>query len=464
MKDRLAKKIQLISMSSKIFLPVIAVVIAGIVILFFLSNIMFTILIENDVEDNLIYIGDQAQWHIIDNADGSNLDELIGDIYELNRFSLYAEMVFFDINTDPLFSEYVGAENQFFLSDLADNIFLTSKDIVDGLLLHVEYQGNTYFAYFIAVNGDEFGDIAYIGLVKPMIIYDNILSTLFFTMLTAGLVIILASVFVLRRVTRYIVTPIENLEEFVQDIADNRFGEFVPSNFSPEIISLEQNIMQMSERLLVSRQEQKIFFHNASHELKTPLMIIRGYGEALQKDICADHKKAGSVITGESIRLGKIVKNMMTLGKLDSPELYTDKEEVILDEFIEDLFISMEGINERHLAVRGELESGIAINVNKELLKQALVNPLSNSFRYAESQILISLRSTDDNIEIDIENDGEPISDETLNKIFIRFAKGSGGQNGLGMSIMKAAVEKIGGSVEVINLANGVRFEIRIFR
>ncbi|MFU0782359.1 MAG: ATP-binding protein [Thermoanaerobacterium thermosaccharolyticum] len=203
---------------------------------------------------------------------------------------------------------------------------------------------------------------------------------------------------------------------------------------------------------------------NASHELKTPLMLIQGYAEGIKDGVIEsdDIPKSLDIIIDESIRLRDIVNDLMYLTKLETHQegLKMHKEYLkdIFDECIEKI---MPQLNKKNIKI-GLSGDDAVVKCDRGKLIQAFMNILSNGVRYAETAIDVETHNQKDHVEIKIKNDGRKFTDEELNNMFERFFKGDEGETGLGLAITKAIIEWHGGTIEAFNTDEGVCFLIKL--
>ncbi|WP_082326134.1 sensor histidine kinase [Streptococcus sp. X13SY08] len=213
--------------------------------------------------------------------------------------------------------------------------------------------------------------------------------------------------------------------------------------------------LHMGSRLEKDQQKQKEFFENASHELKTPLMVIQGYADGLSQRLIPP-STASSVILQESNKTANLVDEILHLSRLENGSLKVEKIEFSLTDFLENLLYQ----TEFRMKKRGiRLETNISeatISANPQLLERAISNILSNSLRYAKTYIQIEA----DSHHIMIENDGPLLSSEDLSRTFDRFYIGKQGQSGIGMALTKEIIQQHGWKISAQNTENSVQFII----
>jgi len=263
-----------------------------------------------------------------------------------------------------------------------------------------------------------------------------------------------------------ITKPLRLLEYYACSLAQEEFD--VPRIHSPikEIEELADTFSFMAGELNRTTESRKAFFENASHDLRTPLMSIEGYAQGIHDQIVPDTAKAARIIVAESERMKEMIDGILTLSRLDARQQKITLVEVELVEFIQQIMTRLKGIaiaTERSLIFE-PADKEVFIHTDPYLLERACSNILVNAFRYADKHIYIDLHQTKQEIIIAIENDGRPLTKEDKDNIFRRFYKGEEGNFGIGLSIVKSAIEYIDGTVIADNGRYGARFALILRR
>ncbi|MFI5333605.1 MAG: ATP-binding protein [Chlamydiales bacterium] len=220
-------------------------------------------------------------------------------------------------------------------------------------------------------------------------------------------------------------------------------------------------------------QMGKDFIGNAAHELRTPITVIKGFAETLQ-DMPELPKEMVSEIMEKIVknceRMNILVKNLLTLADLENlPALRL--QNVDLNALIE---------NCRHLLLTAhpsvkiqlhKTETPLMIRVDPDILELALMNLLENAVKYSQApgEIMVKIRGDSEKTTIEISDKGIGIPAENLEKIFLRFytvdkarSRRLGGA-GLGLSIVKAIIEKHEGEISAASeLGLGTTFTIHL--
>ena len=208
-------------------------------------------------------------------------------------------------------------------------------------------------------------------------------------------------------------------------------------------------------------ERQTAFVSNASHELATPLTTIKGFAETLAEDENMDREtqnKFLQIIVKESNRMQLLLKDLLQLAKLDSAEYRKNVviENLTTEGLLEELQMEFaQPAATRNLHMTIQYGDKPMLKTNKEWLKQILINLLENALKYTPmgGEIKISLEKGKDMAVFSVFNSGEGLNEEDKEKIFARFYRADASHNhkikgsGLGLSIVKFAVEMLGGTI-----------------
>ena len=221
----------------------------------------------------------------------------------------------------------------------------------------------------------------------------------------------------------------------------------------------------ISRRLLILLEKKdtsmRNFFANASHELKTPLMAIRGNVDGIRSGY-VEPEKAYDVIEKETERMSALIGSILDLSKLDSGAVHM---EVTMNDVREILYdaagIILPEADKRGIQVNIEAAEPLFMECDERMIFSTFSNILTNALRYAEREISVRIEKQDKTI-IRFINDGVSISDEKIAHIFDRFYKGDKGQTGLGMALAQEYVNLHGGEISAAARDNRTEFVIII--
>lgn len=269
------------------------------------------------------------------------------------------------------------------------------------------------------------------------------------------------SIAILYMVSGSIVRPLTALRKNTEKIGTGQFTITGVSSRITEIGEIAAAIDSMALKLAKSDDEQKVFFQNASHELRTPLMSIRGYAEGIACGLFKEDRQAGQVILQECARLSALVEDILSLSRMDNQRQETDIQPIDICAFLNGCLKRFEAVaSQKGLSISLSAKEGRPFVLADEgLLDKIFDNLFSNAIRYAQTTISVNVSAQADCIRVLIENDGKPISEAELEKVFVRFYKGAGGNFGIGLSVAKTCAEYMGGTLRALHRENGTAFE-----
>ncbi|TKD68682.1 sensor histidine kinase [Pseudalkalibacillus hwajinpoensis] len=312
----------------------------------------------------------------------------------------------------------------------------------------------------VDVNGQEAYFISYMWDTYR----DQMIDRLWWRLIIILLFALLLSLFPAAWIARYLRRPLTVLGERFEQIANRNWKEPFRWEGDEEFQKLSNQFELMRQNLMRYDKAQKTFIQHASHELKTPIMVIKSYAQSIKDGVMPDSlDNTMTIILNESDRMDQRVKAMLTYIKLDSidePEgnFETFRFGVLAEEIRERFMYQREDVM---FTISGE---DIEITAIREQMLTAMDNLVQNALRYASSKIELTAIQRDHQVRVEVYNDGEQISFETVEKerLFEPFQKGDKGQFGIGLAIVKKIAERHEGSAEVTNLKDGVVFSIII--
>ncbi len=300
--------------------------------------------------------------------------------------------------------------------------------------------------------------------------------------------ILLVSVIAAFFYTWYMTKPIKKISKLSKQMADMDFSGLCPTNRTDEIGVLSHSLNDLSKKLAAALSElqeanQKLqadidmerrlekqrveFFAAASHELKTPITIIKGQLQGMLYQV--GRYKDRETYLAQSLEitdtLGKMVQELLTISRLDTPGYTCKKSNLNLSNFIIDRITVFEDLfMQKDLTVEQSISPEIYILGDMQLLQKALDNLLGNAAAYsgAGNQVLIRLWKDTETTTLTIENTGAHIPDEAISKLFEPFYRVDQSRNrqtggtGLGLYIVKTILDLHGAKIEITNTIQGV--------
>lgn len=223
---------------------------------------------------------------------------------------------------------------------------------------------------------------------------------------------------------------------------------------------------------------RKDFIANVSHELRTPISMLQGYSEAIVDDVAEteeEKKEMAKVIYDESLRMGRLVNELLDLARMESGHIQLTIEEVNLDSFINRIIRKFQGIAKDN-------EINISANISEEVthfsfdpdrIEQVLTNLIDNAIRHTPKGGYVELTVIRDEkgIHMEVKDSGSGIPEEDLPFVFERFYKADKARTrgrsgtGLGLAIAKNIIDAHHGHISVQSkLGQGTTFSFSLPR
>jgi heavy metal sensor kinase len=274
---------------------------------------------------------------------------------------------------------------------------------------------------------------------------------------------------------RRALTPVEQITRAAERITQHNLSGRLPvSSTGDELERLSVSLNRMITRLDDAFQNSKRFVADASHDLRTPLTILRGELENFAEDTRLDSElrdRVGSMLE-EVVHLGKIVEQLFTLSRLDAGEAQAEWTLFDLAELAQTTAEQMNLLAvDKDISIFCDASQPVSVKGNRVRLKQVVVNLLDNAIKYTPARGTIRLRvlGVNGHAVLEVEDNGIGISPDALPHIFERFyrvdqARSADSESaGLGLSIVKSICTAHGAEVEAQStVGRGSCFRVRL--
>jgi len=240
-----------------------------------------------------------------------------------------------------------------------------------------------------------------------------------------------------------------------------------------ELGSLAESLNGMLVRLENSFDDQRRFVADASHELRTPVAVIRGNIELLRSDTASGEEADESLlmIENEAVRMTRLLDEMLALARLEDPNRL-QPQPLEAGTTVDEVVGRARLLGDRRIVREGDC--GVWVEGDPDLLEQALMNLLKNAIAHTRAGGLIVVECVADatSARISVTDDGPGIPEADLGRVFDRFYRAQGGRRddatggaGLGLAIVERLVELHGGTVSASNVEpHGARLTIELPR
>ncbi|MBQ8081591.1 MAG: HAMP domain-containing histidine kinase [Clostridia bacterium] len=244
--------------------------------------------------------------------------------------------------------------------------------------------------------------------------------------------------------------------------------------FSDDFNGIANDFNVMAEELCNTGALRTDFIANVSHELKTPLTVIRNYAALLKSDGVNEDQRLeyAQGIDRAAQRMTGLITNILKLNKLENQQISPQVQEYDLTEQVAECLIGFEEtLTRKDIELICEMDERIPITADPELLTLVWNNLLSNAVKFTPSggRITVSVYPDGEWAAVSVADTGCGISRETARHIFDKFYQGDASHategNGLGLALVRRVVDLTGGEVTVQSeVGKGSAFTVRVKR
>lgn len=358
--------------------------------------------------------------------DYSNIDELINNLDEYSKEK--------DINYN--------------LVDSNDKVIKDSEKGLSFFTSFIEVDNKIYYIEFTSTNIKDINNLIKEASVFQIIVF----------------LIIYLLVFIVARLT--IIKPTECI---INDIKNYKFGKKIERKpIRGELGLIQNEFVSLTERLDLEKKEQHRIISSISHDIKTPLTSIIGYGDLIkEEDDLKIIKKHNNKITDKALNIKEILSTFDDyLVNYENAPLKLNKFIIsdLVDKINNDYKLDLENNNIK-LEVITKLNDEV-IYIDGLKIKRIFSNLISNSIRYITSngKITVEILKDDKGYIFKIKDNGKGVDEAILDKLFDPFYTTDKSRkiSGLGLSICKEFVELHGGNIKAKNLKKGFEIEFTI--
>lgn len=364
------------------------------------------------------------------------------------------------------------------LSQKTYSKFLLQRRNFEGYKLIEDEKGDTQVAIWIKV-GDIRNPSGLIQISTSAEHEEDLLLEQLYIYIVATIAILVIGGILGGTMFKQTLKPLYNVTDIVDKVNVGKLNTRLPEETGQsEIDRLSKAFNNMLEGIETSfekeqyiKEQMRQFISDASHELRIPLTSIQGFSEVLLRGAAKNEKQldlALNNILTESERLTKLVNDLLLLTKLDQ-KIQIQRSIEDISRIVRELYPQLQILSgERKVEL--ELEDNIFVKVNRDQIKQVILNLIQNAVQHTteeEGIITINVSSNEELTVIKISDNGTGISKEHIKEVFNRFFRGEShrsrkyGGYGLGLSIIKSIVDAHEGRIEVESeLGVGTTFSI----
>jgi signal transduction histidine kinase len=323
-----------------------------------------------------------------------------------------------------------------FMRSINDNEFKNQGVFKNGM-------GDEFLYYKL---GTDSGDIV---VFQSNSYSSEYLKVVYIILLVVFIFAVILSVPLISFVGKKFTEPILKLEKAASSISKGDFDVDFSAKTNDEIETLSKSFMQMAIDLKKKYKFQRDFIANVSHDFKTPLSVIRSYGEAIYDGLVDEKNITGysGEIIKEVDRLNALVMDLLQLSKLQDGVYLLNKEFISLPELIDECISKFNPIvDKKHISIKAFIKP-VKICADKKYIQRVLYNFIDNSIKFSKenSRVEISTHDVEEGLKVTVRDFGIGIEEPLLEDVWNKYYKNSqSGGMGLGLPICREILKMHG--------------------
>ena len=269
------------------------------------------------------------------------------------------------------------------------------------------------------------------------------------------IVVVIATILLALCLSSLIVKPIKKIEMEATNLPSGKYDYRLIKTDAREIENLNNTLARANEEIIKADVARKELIGNVSHDLRTPLTMIVGYGEMIRDFPEENNAENINVIINEAKRLSTLVDDLLDLSKVESGKIEFHNKDIKISDLLGSVYDQFEPYckaNNIELVLNIE-DSDVVVSVDDNRLKQVLHNFMSNALNYndaKDTKIIIGEEKVDGAYRIYVYDNGSGVKEEDKDKIWNRYYKvdkehkRSHIGSGIGLSLCKDILDKMG--------------------
>ena len=360
------------------------------------------------------------------------------------------------------------------IKEMPTNSYLSQFE----LWLIMEGTSNRYFYQFTTLNTFTLNSmmVTRVPRKKSAASRNQLYLPILYSVLTTIVIICIIIILIL---SRTINRSIKKIEDTTQELAAGNLGNKIPTVTKKpnEITSILESLEKMRISLVEAQNQKSKFIMGISHDLRTPVAVIKGYTEAITDGVISQKdevKNAMELITDKAKQLENMIDTLINFTKLNSTEIRESMKTQSITSFISDITREEQTIGnvfKRNILVNVHFDKEVLVPFDKQLVTRVFENLFNNALRYTRNDDTITLESYIDEatraVIYKIHDTGIGIEEKDLKNIFDLFYRASDSRleegMGIGLSVVKNIIETHRWQISVDSKKNeGTCFTITI--
>ncbi|GAB3045483.1 HAMP domain-containing sensor histidine kinase [Virgibacillus ainsalahensis] len=305
-------------------------------------------------------------------------------------------------------------------------------------------------------SGEHAGEIVTIQVANHLVQLDETKTTLFYVLIVASAIMLIPTVIAGTLLSRFLLSPIKKLIQTMKQNTQQTKWEKIDleSRSKDELYEMEKTFNEMIDYLRENFEKQEIFVSDASHELKTPISIVKSYAQLLERRGTEDLslvKESIGAIDSEADRMKKLVEQMLLLAKNKQT---AEMQQIDITALCEEIIHTFKGAYAREIIFEKSTDE-LFVNGNRAQLEQIIYILMDNALKYSTDKVNVSISMQSNKAIFKVTDYGKGIPEEEQERIFERFyrmdkarSRDTGG-TGLGLAIAKVITREHHGDLYV---------------
>ena len=344
------------------------------------------------------------------------------------------------------------------------------------LWIIMEETSNKYFYQFTSLRTLTLDSMMITRVPRKKSVFSR--NRQFFPILyTILVIIVIVCIIIIVILSKTINKSIKKIEDDTQAIANGDLSRNIPYDIkkSNEITSISESLEKMRVSLIEAQNQKSKFIMGISHDLRTPVAVIKGYTEAISDGIITSEeevKNAMELITAKTNQLENMIDTLINFTKLNSTEIRQTMKKQSITDFLHEIITEEQTIGNvfnRKIIADITFDRDIQIPFDRQLATRVFENLFNNALRYTKDNDSITLKAyiQDSSVIYKISDTGIGIDEKELKNIFEMFYRATNSRReegmGIGLSVVKNIVETHGWKIDVDSQKDqGTTFTITI--
>lgn len=307
------------------------------------------------------------------------------------------------------------------------------------------------------MSGIHIGLLVFMGRLGWSLLAQTIVPMVYWGLVAVGL-----TLFARKKMKSTYEEPLHRMAEATRKVSEGDFSVYVPTVHTADnldyvdVMILDFN--KMVEELGSIETLKTDFVSNVSHEMKTPIAIIKNYAQLLRAGKATEEQREeyAKGIEDAASRMSSLISNILKLNKLEHQRIVPEVETYdVCRQLCESAFLFEDAMEEKGIELEADIEDMAMIKADASLMELVWNNLLSNAVKFTgrDGNITIRQTSDEDSIRVSVSDTGCGISKESMNHIFDKFYQGDTSHstegNGLGLALVKRVLELMDGEIQI---------------